>query len=210
MEPLIRLTAVAVPYDEVNVDTDQIVPARFLKYERDQGYGRFLFHDRRFQGDGTANPDFVLNRPEYGDARVLVANHNFGCGSSREGAVYALADFGFRCVIAPSFGDIFHNNCLKNGVLPVRLGEEATAALRAKLAANPGSALTVDLEAGTVSEPDGTVHRFPVDPFWRRVLLEGLDEMGMTLASLPAIEAFERSYYEEFTWLAIKSRDRNA
>jgi len=202
MEPLTRLTAVAVPYDAVNVDTDQIVPARFLKYERDQGYDRFLFHDLRFRGDGSEDPDFILNRAEYRDARILVANHNFACGSSREGAVYALADYGFRCVVAPSFGDIFHNNCLKNGVLPVRLGEEAVTAMRRRLAAKPGTTLTVDLQAQTVAEPDGTVHHFDVDPFWREALLKGLDELGLTLASRAEIEAFERTYHRKFTWLA--------
>ena len=202
MEPFVKLTAVAAPYDQVNADTDQIVPARFLKYPRaPEGYGGFLFHDLRFDEVGAERPDFVLNRPAYREARILVTNTNFGCGSSREGAVYALADHGIGAVIGPSFGDIFYNNCLKNGLLPVRLGAGEAAALRAHLSAHPGAELTVDLEAQTVTAPDGTTHHFDVDPYWREALLKGLDELAMTLELRQEIEAFERRYNAENPWL---------
>jgi 3-isopropylmalate/(R)-2-methylmalate dehydratase small subunit len=202
MEPFTKLTAVAAPYDAVNADTDQIVPARFLKYARaPDGYGNYLFHDLRFDEAGGERPDFVLNQPAYRDAGILVTNTNFGCGSSREGAVYALADHGIRAVIGPSFGDIFYNNSLKNGLLPVVLGDEEAAALRAYLAAHPGAELTVDLEAQAVTAPDGTIHAFDLDPFWRDALLKGLDELGMTLELVPEIEAFEAGYYTDNPWL---------
>src|SRR5688572_9113923 len=187
-----ELTAVAAPYEPVNVDTDQILPARFLKMPRAGGYGQFLFHDVR-----AADPDFVLERPAYREARILVANRNFGCGSSREGAAFAFYDAGFRSVIAPSFSDIFYNNCLKNGIVPVRLPAEVCARLRAL---PPGIALTVDLETQAVIEPDGTRHAFEVDDFYREMLLRGVDELGLTLSLLPQIEDFEKRYAAEFPW----------
>src|SRR5689334_3486824 len=158
-EPFKTLTAVAVPYGPANVDTDQIIPARFLKVPRSEGYGRFLFHDLRFREDGAEVPEFVLNRSLYRGARIFVANANFGCGSSREGAPYAFYDSGFRSVIAPSFGDIFFNNCLKNGIVPVRLPDKVCATLRDELKAKPGTQITVDLESQRVN---GT-HAFTVD-----------------------------------------------
>jgi 3-isopropylmalate/(R)-2-methylmalate dehydratase small subunit len=187
-EKFTSLTAVAAPYDAMNVDTDQIIPARFLKFPRQDGYAKFLFHDV------AEDPDFVLNREPFRDAKILVGNRNFGCGSSREGAAYALFDRGFRSVIAPSFGDIFHNNCLKNGILPVRLPEEVCSGLRALASKNPGMQLTVDLVAQEVRGPGGEVYRFTVDGFYREMLLKGLDELGLTLTLLPQIEAFERNY----------------
>ena len=203
MEPFVKLTAVAAPYDRVNVDTDQIVPARFLKYERaPKGYGDYLFHDLRLDEAGNERPDFVLNQPAYRGAKILVTNTNFGCGSSREGAVYALADHGIGAVIGPSFGDIFHNNALKNGLLPVRLSADEAAALRAQLTAQPGAEITVDLESQTVTAPDGTTLAFDVDPYWRDALLKGLDELGMTLELEDEIEAFETRYNAENPWLA--------
>ena len=188
------LTAVAAPYEPVNVDTDQIIPARFLKFPRKDGYGKFLFHDL------AEDPDFVLNREPYREARILVANRNFGCGSSREGAAYAFYDRGFRSVIAPSFGDIFYSNCLKNGIVPVRLPEDVCGQLRKLLTDSPGSRLTVDLVGQEVRTPQGEVHRFEVDGFYREMLLKGVDELGLTLALLPQIEAFERGYAAEAPW----------
>jgi 3-isopropylmalate/(R)-2-methylmalate dehydratase small subunit len=146
-------------------------------------------------------PEFFLNRPEYRRARILVANENFACGSSREGAVYALFDYGFRAVIAPSFGDIFYNNCLKSGLLPVRLPAATVAALRSRLAAQPGSRLVVDLPSQSVIEADGAVHRFTLDAFWKEALLRGLDEIGLTLGLEDRIAAFEERYRAERPWL---------
>jgi 3-isopropylmalate/(R)-2-methylmalate dehydratase small subunit len=194
------ITAVAAPYEGVNVDTDQIIPARFLKTPRGPGYGRLLFHDRRFREDGSANPDFVLNRTPYRAARILVADANFGCGSSREAAAFAFHDQGFRSVIAPSFGDIFFNNCLQNGIVPARLPEATCARLRRALSERPGTELTVDLVALRVTEADGTAHAFAVGEFFRELLLKGTDEVGLTLSLTPEIEAFERAYAVAAPW----------
>jgi 3-isopropylmalate/(R)-2-methylmalate dehydratase small subunit len=194
------LTAVAAPYDPVNVDTDQIIPARFLKVQRGKDYGRLLFHDLRFGEDGAENPAFVLNRAPYRAARIFVANSNFGCGSSREAAAYAFYDQGFRSAIAPSFGDIFYNNCLQNGIVPVRLPEATCARLRGMLADKPGTELTVDLVELRVVEPDGTAHAFTVGAFFRELLLRGVDEIGLTLSFANEIEAFERAYAEAAPW----------
>lgn len=202
MQPFTRLTAIAAPYDPINVDTDQIIPARFLKYPRSGGYGQFLFHDVRRTDDGTQRSEFVLNQPQFRDAKILVANTNFACGSSREGAVYALSDVGIRSVVAPSFGDIFYNNCQKNGLVPVRLDAKVCDHLRALLAAKPGTELTVDLEQQLVIEPDGTQHAFTLDAFGREMILKGVDELGLTLSLLNEIEAFERSYQQQAPWVA--------
>jgi len=202
MDPFTTLDAVAAPIDDVNVDTDQIIPARFLKYPRSGGYGRFLFHDQRYNEDGSERPDFVLNRPPFRAARILVADSNFGCGSSREGAVYALADSGFRAVVGPSFGDIFHNNCLKNGLLPVRLPPDVAAELRAALRARPGAHVAIDLAACRLTAPNGAIHAFAIDPHWQRMLLEGLDELGMTLSCLGEVAAFEARYRAAEPWRA--------
>lgn len=191
-----RITAIAAPYEPVNVDTDQIVPARFLKFPRKDGYGKFLFHDVR------EDPGFVLNRAPFDQARILVANANFGCGSSREGAAYAFHDAGFRSVIAPSFGDIFYNNCMKNGIVPVRLPDSECASLRKMLEKNPGTQISVDLVALEVKQPGGKTHPFAIDPFYREMLLKGVDELGLTLTLLPQIEAFERAYAREVPWAA--------
>ncbi|MFM8681387.1 MAG: 3-isopropylmalate dehydratase small subunit [Alphaproteobacteria bacterium] len=204
MDRFTTLTAVAAPYEPANVDTDQILPARFLKMPRGNGkhYGGFLFHDIRFADDGAERADFVLNRPEFRAARILVANTNFACGSSREGAVYAFLDAGFRAVVAPSFSDIFFNNCLKNGVVPVRLPEADCAGLRALLAARPGTELTVDLEAQELRVPGGAVHRFEVDGFFREMLLKGVDEVGLTIGLRAEIEGFERRHHAANAWAA--------
>lgn len=193
MDAFTTFTAVAAPYEPVNVDTDQILPARFLKMPRGNGrhYGGYLFFDARFNDDGSEKPDFVLNAPAYRGARILVGNTNFACGSSREGAAYAFLDAGFRSVIAPSFSDIFFNNCLKNGIVPVRLDDATCADLRAQLAATPGSEVTVDLERQVVRAPDGREHRFEVDGFFREMLLKGVDEVGLTLGLMDDILGFE-------------------
>lgn len=202
-EKFTRIDAVAAPYDAINVDTDEIIPARFLKYERrPDGYGRFLFHDIRKAQDGSEKPGFVLNQTPYRDARIVVANENFGCGSSREGAVYAFADAGFRAVIAPSFGDIFFNNCLKNGVVPARLPAKVCDGLRAQLHASPGASLSVDLERQVVAGPDGAEHAFTIDAFFREMMLKGVDELGLTLSMTAEIDAFEREYRRQTPWLA--------
>ena len=201
MQPLTRFSAVAIAIDQANFDTDQIIPARFLKYSRGDGYGQYLFHDLRFDEAGEERPDFVLNRPETRAAGILVAERNFGCGSSREGAIYALVDYGFRVVIAPSFGDIFHNNCLKNGVLPIRLEAETAAQLRQTATDHPGHQITVDLEAQVMTVADRPEIAFTVDPFWREALMKGLDELDLTLELLPEIEAYEQRHLKDTPWL---------
>jgi len=187
MQPFVTLTATAAPLDLVNVDTDRIIPARFLRKPRDAGYGQFLFHDLR-----EADRDFVLDRPEHRGAQILVAAENFGCGSSREGAVWALAGAGFRAWIAPSFGDIFFENSAKNGALAIVLPRERVQAMREVLHAQPGTQLTIDLPSQTVTLPDGTADRFEVDPFRKECLLAGIDEIALTLRYEDAIADFER------------------
>ena len=205
MKPFTKLTAVAAPLNMANIDTDKIIPARYLRKPREPGYDPYLFYDLRFDGEGRERPDFVLNRPAYRKAGILVAAANFGCGSSREGAVYAMLDYGIRSVIAPSFGDIHYANQLQNGMLPVMLPEETCAGLRRQLHAAPGAQLTIDLEAQTVTAPDATKHRFDIDSVYRDRLLKGLDEVGLVLEYLPQIEAFEQRHYAEMPWLG---RDR--
>jgi 3-isopropylmalate/(R)-2-methylmalate dehydratase small subunit len=190
-EPFTTLTAIAAPLDMSNVDTDQVIPARFMRRPRDERYSQYGFHDLRFTPEGGKRPDFILNRPPFDQAGILVAARNFGVGSSREAAVYALLALGLRAVVASSFGDIFFSNALKNGLLPVRLPESTCDALRARLLAAPGTLLTVDLPANRLVEPDGTAHPFAIPPFARDCLLRGLDEIGLTLTMLPEIEAFE-------------------
>jgi 3-isopropylmalate/(R)-2-methylmalate dehydratase small subunit len=201
MEPFTRLTAVAVPMDLPNIDTDRVIPARFLRKPREAGFGPLLFHDVRFDADGAPRPDFVLNHPGYRDARILVTAENFGCGSSREMAVWALMDYGIRVVMGPSFGDIFFENCFKNGALAVVLPGDVAAGLRRALAARPGATMTVDLEGQTITGPAGEAIRFEIDAFRKHGLLTGQDEVEMTLARLPAIEAFEARRRVEMPWL---------
>ena len=198
MERFVRLDAIAVPLPRPNIDTDQIIPARFLSRPREVDHGRFLFHDaRREPGSGEERPDFSLNRPEWRSARIVVAGRNFACGSSRESAVWALFDYGIRAAIAPSFGDIFYNNGLKNGLLPVALPAEAVNDLTAQLEARPGATVAIDLPAQTVTAPDGAVHAFEIDPFAKHCLLEGVDELAFTLGFEEDIAAFERRYGRE-------------
>ena len=204
MLPFTRETAIAAPLPGINVDTDQILPARFMKRGRAEGFGGQLFHDLRVGPDGAPRPGFVLNLPEFAGARILVAGRNFGCGSSRESAVYALVDYGIRAVIAPSFGDIFYGNALKNGLVPVPLAEDLVEALRASLLAGPERRVTVDLEAQLVLLPDGASHPLVIDPFWRECLLQGVDEIDLTRGHLDAVEAFERRYEQERPWVILR------
>jgi 3-isopropylmalate/(R)-2-methylmalate dehydratase small subunit len=201
MEPFKPLTAVAVPLDTPNVDTDQIIPARFLWRKRGEGWGHLLFHDLRFDEEGARKPEFVLNRPGYAGARILVADLNFGCGSSREHAVWALHDYGIRAVIAPSFGDIFFSNSLQNGLLPIVLPAATVAAFLAALKARPGLEVGVDLEAECVLGPDGAEHAFKIDPFRKQCLLAGTDEVAFTLGLADRIESFEETYERKVSWL---------
>ncbi len=201
MEPFTSLDAAAVPIAMPNVDTDQIIPARFLWRRRSDGWGHLLFHDLRFDDAGAPKAGFVLNRDDYRAARIVVADRNFGCGSSREHAVWALYDYGIRAVLAPSFGDIFFNNCLQNGLLPIVLSAERAAALRAMLERSPGSRLVVDLEAQTVTAPDGMLDGFEIDPFRKQCLLAGMDEISLTLSHRETIEAFEKAYETAIRWL---------
>ncbi len=192
MEPFVKLTGVAAPIDRVNIDTDAIIPAVHLKSIRRTGYGEHLFSSWRFNEDGTPRPEFVLNQPAYAAANILVAGRNFGCGSSREHAPWALNDYGIRCVIAPSFADIFFNNCFQNGLLPVVLPEEQVRRIIDLTTAKPGLQLNVDLEAQRLwDETEEIVLDFAVDPFRRYCLLNGLDDIGLTLQQEDKITAYE-------------------
>ena len=198
MEPFNRLSGVVMPMNRVNVDTDQIIPKQFLKRVERTGFGEFLFFNWRFKDDGTPNQDFVLNQPGYRDAEIIVAGRNFGSGSSREHAPWALGQYGFRVVIAPSFADIFHNNCFQNGLLPIVLPEETVQQIIQNAERDPGYRLHVDLEAERVWDDDEQiVAEFSVEPFRRHCLLNGLDDIGLTLEHDAAIAAFEsnRSSY---------------
>lgn len=201
MEPFVVLDGVAAPFDQSNVDTDQIMPARFTRLPRKNGYQDFLFRDLRFREDGSEKPDFVLNQAAYRKARILVGERNFGCGSSREQAPWGLIDYGIRCVIAADFGEIFYNNSLKSGLLPVQLVAGVCTKLREELHARPGATVRVDLTRQVVTGPDGSSYSFTIDAFRKRCLLEGLDDVGVTLQHDAAITAFEQSYRHRFDWL---------
>lgn len=196
MEPFTTLTAVAAPLPIANLDTDRLIPARFLRQPRSAGYHNYLFHDLREQGD------FILDRPAYKGARIIVGAENFGCGSSREGAVWALAGAGFRAWIAPSFGDIFFENSFKNGALPIVLAPKRVVALRTLLTDEAGAQLTIDLAAQTVTLPDGSFEHFEVDPFRKECLLNGWDEIDLTLQHAQAITDFEARQRSGSPWLA--------
>ena len=203
MEAFTHFEALAIPVDIANCDTDQLIPARFLRYlPEDGGYDRYLFHDLRFNEDGSEKPEFIYNRTLFRDGKIIVADHNWGCGSSREGAVYALAANGIRAVIAPSFGDIHFNNCMKFGVLPVVLAAAVCDAMRAALHANPGARIAVDLEAQTVRDPDGQSHSFELDSFDRYRMLNGLDDIGVTEQYQGDIEAYESTHFQEYDWMS--------
>ncbi len=202
MNPFTKFTAVAVPLDMANIDTDKIVPARFLRKARGADYGKYLFHDIRYRADGSDDPGFILNQAPYRNAQILVAGDNFGCGSSRESAVWVLTDYGIRAVIAPSFGDIHYGNALQNGLLPVRLPDESVKTLQRQLHERPGAQITVDLESQTVTGPDGAAYPFDIDPNSKEKLLKGLDDIGLVMQNIEAIEIFEKRYHGEMPWLA--------
>jgi 3-isopropylmalate/(R)-2-methylmalate dehydratase small subunit len=201
MQPFTKLTGIAAPLPLANVDTDKIIPARFLKTIKRTGLGKNLFDTLRFTPDGAERPDFVLNQEPWRNAEVLVAGPNFGCGSSREHAPWALLDFGIRCVIAPDFADIFHNNCFKNGILPIKLPQAVCDALMedAKLGAN--ARVTIDLERQVVVRPNGEEIRFEVDAFRKHCLLHGLDDVGLTMQKGTAIDAYEAKRRDEAPWM---------
>ncbi|WP_047151052.1 3-isopropylmalate dehydratase small subunit [Aneurinibacillus tyrosinisolvens] len=194
MEPFKKVTSIAAPLDRVNVDTDAIIPKQFLKRIERSGFGEFLFYEWRFDEQGNTNPDFELNKPRYAGANILLGRNNFGCGSSREHAPWALLDYGFKVVIAPSFADIFYNNCFKNGILPIALPEETVEQLFQNTAAYEGYQLTVDLENNTISDEHGLSVPFEVDSYRRECLLEGLDDIAITLLQDEKISAYEANY----------------
>ncbi|MCA3414766.1 MAG: 3-isopropylmalate dehydratase small subunit [Roseomonas sp.] len=200
MEAFTSLTAIAVPVDLPNVDTDQIIPARFLGRAREE-QAPAMFHDMRRAPGGNLRPDFPLNQPGFAGAGIIVAGRNFACGSSRENAVTVMVDNGFRAFIAPSFGDIFFNNCFQNGALPIMLPEARVAELRSELHARPGARITVDLAAQTVTGPDGKIDRFEIDSFRKDCLLRGVDSVTLTLSHEGEIAAFEARQKEEVSWL---------
>ena len=191
MNPFTTLNATAAPLRAENVDTDQIIPARYLTAVTKAGMGEGLFAAWRYLPDGSPNPDFILNRPEYADAQILISGKNFGSGSSREHAVWALTDYGFRAVIAPSFADIFHNNALKNGLLPLTLPEAAVNMLMDLIEEAPDVRILIDLPAQTVTLPDGQQLSFDIDPYRKQCLIQGLDDLGYLLANMDAIRAYE-------------------
>ena len=205
MQPFQTLTATAAKLDQVNVDTDQIIPKQFLKKIERTGFGIHLFHDWRFIDDAgqKLNPDFILNQPRYQGAQILVAGDNFGCGSSREHAPWALLDYGFRSIIAPSFADIFYNNCAKNGILLVALPEASVQQLFKEIEENVGCELLVDLPNQKVQSPKGLAFSFEIDPFVKHRLLNGLDDIGWTLQFQSAIEKFEASYQKQAPWMFV-------
>jgi 3-isopropylmalate/(R)-2-methylmalate dehydratase small subunit len=201
MQPFTTLTGIAAPLPVANVDTDKIIPARFLKTITRAGLGKNLFDPLRFKADGSEEPDFVLNKEPYRHAQILVAFENFGCGSSREHAPWALADFGITCVIAPSFGDIFFNNSMKNGMLPVRLPHEVCRQLMQDAALGANARVTIDLERQVVVRPNGEEIGFEVDPLRKHLLLNGLDDIGQTMRHAPAIERFEMQQEAAQPWV---------
>lgn len=197
MEKFRTVRSVAVPFPKANIDTDQIIPGRYLHLARDADHGAHLFQDLRFGPDGTEVPDFPLNREPWRHARIALGGENFACGSSRENAVWAMHGYGFRAVIAPSLGDIFTQNGLKNGLLPVILPAPTVAMMIAQAEADPAGEVTVDLAAQIVTAADGSIHPFEIDPFARQCLLEGIDELGFTLSLDSDIAAFERRFGRE-------------
>jgi 3-isopropylmalate/(R)-2-methylmalate dehydratase small subunit len=201
MEPFSTLSGIAVPLDEMNLDTNQLCPSRFNKVPKGLRYAQILLHDRRFNADGSEKPDYILNQEPYREAVIAVAGRNFGVGSSRESAVFGLMGFGIRCVIAPNFGDIFFNNALKNGLLPVRLPPATVDMLMRQLLDQRGARLTVDLPDQAVIGPDGKIHRFEIEPLSKRRLLRGLDDIAHTQEYRSAIMRFEGMQMKSSTWL---------
>jgi len=201
MQKFTQLTAVAAPLNLSNVDTDMIIPKQFLKTIERTGLGKALFFEMRYHEDGAEKPDFVLNQPAWRKAEILVAGKNFGCGSSREHAPWALMDFGIRCVIAPSFADIFYNNCFKNGILPIALPQEEVDKLLDDAERGANATISIDLEAQEIRGPDGGVIHFDIDPFRKHCLLNGLDDIGLTQEKSASIVAFEKARAEDRPWL---------
>jgi 3-isopropylmalate/(R)-2-methylmalate dehydratase small subunit len=201
MDKFTTLTGVAAPLPMANVDTDKIIPARFLKTIKRTGLGVHLFDTLRYKPDGSENPDFVLNQGPYRRAEILIAHENFGCGSSREHAPWALLDFGIRCVIAPDFADIFHNNTFKNGILPIRLPRAVCDQLMEDARMGGNARITIDLERQVVVRPNGEEIRFEIDPFRKHLLLNGLDDIGQTMQRAPAIDSYESKQRAEKSWM---------
>lgn len=200
MEKFVKLTGVAAPLPVVNVDTDMIIPKDYLKTIKRTGLGQGLFAEARYKDDGSENPDFVLNKPAYRNAQILVAGDNFGCGSSREHAPWALLDFGIRCVISTSFADIFYNNCFKNGILPIVVSPEDLDKLMDDANRGSNAVLSVDLESQEITGPDGGRIKFDIDAFKRHCLLNGLDDIGLTLEKASSIAAFEKTNAQTHPW----------
>ena len=200
MEKFEKLSGVAAPMPLVNIDTDMIIPKVFLKTIKRSGLGVNLFDEMRYDREGNEKPDFVLNKPQYRDAKILVAGDNFGCGSSREHAPWAIADFGIKCVISTSFADIFYNNCFKNGILPLVLPEDAVDTLMKDAEKGANSIIEVDLENQTIVSSDGETFRFEVDPFKKHCLLNGLDDIGLTMEKEDHIAAYESKASLQFPW----------
>ncbi|HKL45982.1 MAG TPA: 3-isopropylmalate dehydratase small subunit [Roseovarius sp.] len=201
MEKFEKLTGIAAPLPQINVDTDMIIPKQFLKTINRTGLGKNLFDEMRFDDNGEEIPDFVLNQPQYRETEILIAGDNFGCGSSREHAPWAIKDFGIRCVIAPSFADIFYNNCFKNGILPIALPREQVDILMKDAEKGSNARVTVDLENQTVTTSDGEVIAFEVDQFKKHCLLEGLDDIGLTMEKAAAIDSFETQAETARPWV---------
>ncbi len=206
MDKFTTVTGVAAPLPTINVDTDMIIPARFLKTIQRKGLGKNLFDAQRYRPDGSENPDFILNKAAYRRAQILVAGPNFGCGSSREHAPWALLDFGIRVVVAPSYADIFYANCFKNGILPITLPQAVCDQLMDDAKKGANARLTVDLEAQTITRPDGSIVKFDIDPFRREALLDGIDEIGLTEQKRVEIVAFEDQNREAQPWLWTNAR----
>jgi 3-isopropylmalate/(R)-2-methylmalate dehydratase small subunit len=200
MDKFTTLTGVAAPLHLVNVDTDMIIPARYLKTIKRTGLGKSLFYELRYNEDGSENPNFVLNKPAYRNAQILIAGDNFGCGSSREHAPWALLDHGIRCVISTSFADIFYNNCFKNGILPIKVTHEQLQALFDDASRGSNATVSVDLESQTIKGPDGGTIGFEIDPFRKHCLLNGLDDIGLTEARAGVIQSYETRLAAERPW----------
>jgi 3-isopropylmalate/(R)-2-methylmalate dehydratase small subunit len=205
MDKFVKLTGVAAPLPVVNIDTDMIIPKDYLKTIKRTGLGAGLFAEARYKEDGSENPDFVLNKPAYRNAQILVAGDNFGCGSSREHAPWALLDFGIRCVISTSFADIFYNNCFKNGILPIVVSQSDLDKLMDDASRGSNAVLTVDLEAQEITGPDGGKIAFEIDAFKRHCLLNGLDDIGLTLEKASSISTFEQSNAAQRPWASLKN-----
>ena len=201
MDKFTNLTGVAAPMPLVNIDTDMIIPKQFLKTVQRTGLGKNLFDEMRYDDQGNEIPDFVLNQPAYRQAQILVTGENFGCGSSREHAPWALADFGIRAIIAPSYADIFYNNCFKNGMLPIVLPQDQVDVLMEDARKGENARIAIDLESQTVTSADGQVFAFQIDPFTKHCLLNGLDDVGLTLEKVSAIDAFENAAAQARPWI---------